>query len=31
MIGEYETNGEPAFHGKGSRDFIYQNKLKQLE
>jgi len=30
-INEYETYGELAFPGKGSHDYIYQNKLKQLE
>jgi len=30
-ISEYEIHGSLAFPGKGSKDFIYQNKLKQLE
>ena len=30
-ITEYEENGELAFPGNGSRDYIYQNKIKQLE
>jgi transposase len=30
-IVEYEENGELAFPGNGSRDYIYQNKIKQLE
>ena len=30
-ITEYEENGEFAFPGHGIRDYIYQNKMKQLE
>ncbi|RSU13457.1 transposase [Vagococcus acidifermentans] len=30
-ITEYETYGERAFPGKGSREFIRQNQLKQLQ
>ena len=30
-ISEFEKYGDLAFPGKGSHDFIYQNKLKQLE
>lgn len=30
-IVEYEEHGELAFPGNGSRDYIYQNKIKQLE
>ena len=28
---EYEEHGALAFPGNGSRDYIYQNKIKQLE
>lgn len=28
---EYERHGNLAFPGNGSRDFIYQNQIKQLE
>jgi transposase len=28
---EYEKYGERAFPGKGSKEFIQQNKIKQLE
>lgn len=30
-ISEFDKYGDLAFPGKGSHDFIYQNKLKQLE
>ncbi|CCV63761.1 Transposase, orfA [Alteracholeplasma palmae J233] len=30
-IGEYEKHGEHAFPGSGSRDFIYQNQIRQLD
>ena len=30
-ISEVENHGQRAFPGKGSRDWISQNKLKQLE
>lgn len=30
-ISEYEKHGELAFPGSGSKDFIYQNQIRQLE
>lgn len=30
-VSQYEQHGDKSFPGKGSRDFIYQNKIKMLE
>ena len=30
-VSEYEKHRVKAFPGEGSRDFIYQNKIKMLE